>query len=73
MPERYVYLMAKFGKLSIRPREFACQTDELAEMRFNGENPEFFYSRYANPAIVFLKKECTSLKRPKMTGPLSRA
>lgn len=38
---------------------FAYQTAELAEMRFNGEDPGFVYSRYANPTNdVFEKKMC---------------
>jgi len=32
---------------------------EHAEMRFNGEDPSFVYSRYANPTNdVFEKKMC---------------
>lgn len=38
---------------------FAYQTAELAEMRFNGEDPGFVYSRYGNPTNdVFEKKMC---------------
>ncbi|RCL01171.1 MAG: O-succinylhomoserine sulfhydrylase [Candidatus Tokpelaia sp. JSC085] len=38
---------------------FAYPTAELAEMRFNGENDGFIYSRYANPTNeVFEKKMC---------------
>lgn len=38
---------------------FAYPTAELAEMRFNGEDPGFVYSRYANPTNdIFEKKMC---------------
>lgn len=53
---------SSFGEVSeaiYLTQGFSYDTAELAEARFNGEDPGFVYSRYANPTNdVFEKKMC---------------
>ncbi|WP_376765775.1 O-succinylhomoserine sulfhydrylase [Stappia sediminis] len=41
---------------------FVYETAELAEARFNGEQPGFVYSRYANPTVAMFEQRIAALE-----------